>query len=501
MTRARFALFALFTRLAILSLAATSCAGELTDSPDDEDALAGAAMPTVTDRGMRSCSRTRRGRYSIAKSCTTEPDGNRIGPGYIFQATAFTAGGELVKTRDRRVLDYTPCSSCPCASSPTGTSSESWHGDPRTGGWGKFGIHLTRARYLTDAYAWDDYRTLSTSMCRHVPPGSDPNDPPRAGVSGARISEAPSCDAASGECRLGIAVTLGDEYVNPILEVEYRYRIAAGTVRLWTTVTELETGQSDGWVKEPEFTVSDAGSQRPFARLEYTNADGDICTDGPSPGAGRQAVVAGDNWDPRCATRQCANDGRRRALFDDGTGNCTTGCLQVTARAHTNGVPGGGSQFDWGGQGYGIDEWAARVKEGRRGAPLDSGTWPAYCSAQRRFEAVRWSSNKSPEGSTFDEALFAGWQGGSGASDCRNRYYHFSRGARWSNYFEFVQPGGSRRRAAPWRPGRRSSATRRSPRATAATSSPCRGTATWSSTGRGSRCGRATPGTATAAAR
>src|SRR4029079_4237063 len=149
------------------------------------------------------------------------------------QATAFTAAGEIVKTRDRLVRDYAPCSSCPCSTTPAATASESWHGDPRTGGWGKLGIHLTRNRYLADPYQWDDYRVLSTASCRYVPAVVNANDPPRAGVSSARITEGPSCHGA--ECAVGMPVTLGDEYVDPILEVTYRYRVGSSYVRLWTT--------------------------------------------------------------------------------------------------------------------------------------------------------------------------------------------------------------------------------------------------------------------------
>lgn len=424
-------------RLALALLLAPACAGDIPTSPGEEDALAGGAQPTVSQESGAIVFRNAQGRYWIATSCTTEPDGNQIGPGYIYQATAFTAAGEIVKTRDRLVRDYPPCSSCPCSNAPAATTSESWHGDPRTGGWGKFGIHLTRDRYLGDPYQWDDYRVLSTATCRYVPAVVDLNDPPRAGVSSARVTEGPSCSGS--ECSLGVTVTLGDEYVDPILEVTYRYRVGASYVRLWTTVREVESGASDGWVKEPEFAVSDGGSASPFSRLVYEDTGGPTCTDGPSPGTGRQAMVGGDNWDPRCGTRQCGNPTRRTAVFTDASGTCADGCLDVTAKAHTNGIPGGGTQLDWGGAGAGIDEWAARVKDGRRGPPLDGGSWPSYCAAQRRFEAVRWSRNRSPEGADFTAALFAGWQGGSGGSDCRNRFYHFASGASWSNYFQFVQ--------------------------------------------------------------
>jgi hypothetical protein len=419
----------------------TACTAEVAGETDPADDPGVSSETTTaasaTDFGGYIEVTNSQGRFWVRKTCLTGT--NNIGPGYIYQANAFTPFGEYIKTSD---------------------TVDIYMSDSHSGGWGKFGMHFTRGMN-------GPFISLENSVCK----GQKSGDPfYGAGASDSWMTEPLTIDPTSGEARFGIAVNLDDSVQHAIVQVIYHYRIGPSYARVWTTVIEnparapVTTPGAWGWAKEPKFSVDDNGNQQPYDQLVMHDSDGvTVCNS-----------IEGAGWDPRCGTAQCGDASRADAVF--GYLSSDYGSVQVIAKGHSNGVPGGGTQANWYGAGMGLDNWAAvsYANPGTRPS-LDAnyiaqcassatcaaahccsstggGTNRSYCSGEgRRWELIRWSANKydastkrcdlnTPVTPTTG-ALFHGWEGGSGGNDCYNNFFSFGLTTEstysYSNYFQY----------------------------------------------------------------
>jgi hypothetical protein len=342
---------------------------------------------------------------------------NDVGPGYVFASAAILPNGSW-QTKTRDYIDVT-------------TS------DTRNGGWAKFNVHTARgpAPKMSE---------VQGGLCFN---GSRTQQPDfGSGVTGSQVLYGPSINGA-GQAVVGIQVSLARNESGSAFSVgtvTYEWTIGSRTVELRTTVAPTGTW----WAKEPKFTVSDYFNDVPYNWLVLTCNDAN-CGTGQGMFVCRQITGAKD---PKHETILCPHAKREQVWFkDNNTGSvasdCPNRCTWVLAR-------GGSGGSYWAG-GAGLDAWAANAATQPRwpeAQPPGPNGYPAYCSGTttfspiRRWEGARWWPSgqagvtdpwPSPDGSTTDMALFHGWTGGTGLTDCQNLFRPVPSGSQFANYFQF----------------------------------------------------------------
>jgi hypothetical protein len=345
---------------------------------------------------------------------------NDVGPGYVFAAAAILPNGSW-QTKTRDYIDVT-------------TS------DTRNGGWAKFNVHTARGTE-------PKMSEVQTGLCFNGSRNQQPDF--GSGVTGSQVLYGPWINGA-GQAEVGIQVNLarkeGQGSAFSVGTVTYQWTIGNRTAELRTLVTP--TGS--WWAKEPKFTVSDYFNDAPYNWLVLTCNLTD-CSTTQAPYVCKQ--ITGEK-DPPHETILCKHPNREQIWFkDNNSGSVASDCPNRCTWVLGRGGSAGGSY--WAG-GLGLDAWAAHAARQARWSeakPLGS-SYPSYCSGNvdfspiRRWEGARWwptgqanpigfPAVPSPDGSTTDMALFHGWTGGTGLTDCQNLFRPVPSGSQFGNYFQF----------------------------------------------------------------
>lgn len=284
---------------------------------------------------------------------------------------------------------------------------------PGNGGLGEFGWHGARLHGST--FDYDHAWTIDGRTCGGV------------GVTRARVVDPPR--AVDGVGRLTIDVFLKDNHVapsQPLVRVRYRYRVHPHVVRAAIDVTELCNDGRCGWkgrafVKEPKLEGSINGGG--YTTMVVLDDNGRIARNRLQD-TGTPCVWRGTN--PRVATRQC-DDPRREVVRYEGPG---VPALNIRM-TNVGGL--------WSSP-QGLNGWALasahRAEYARYDSAVDGVRWS--CKARSTANGVlrRWELGGGPKRNgkyLAASAMFAGWEGGRGFTDCEPLSRAFGpRGETWT---------------------------------------------------------------------